>query len=567
MLGAATMSWDQIADALRGRNRRAVLTVLATVDAVLENDGGLAPDTQNELTAVLLPERLREVAALKLREPRTVAFANQPVWILEKLALLHADELGDAHITEADMRQIGHLLLAVADHLDDAAPVDLGDPGWQLLQHLLRMESLHARENAGAALQRVWMMLVDLANDSTVRATNRVGLDSLLRKHDGVDVKTYLAAGSAFVVHYGQLSLRARKKPMLTFLPRQYFSATKIAPEVWDRLCAMVGLPAADYAARLREEHTRTGTIAFGFRAMREFPLVRHGDAVSPISLRFLRERVTTGLLWRLRDHGLADRVNVAAFLGELFEEYIYRKLAEAHAEGTPTPFVSRVHRAVPYRLGGDAFQSTDVVIDYGDRLVMIEVALSSPRLEDTQIRAGRGEFERDVDRIVVQNARQLDRNLKALLAGAHQISGVDPTRVRRVYPVIVTLGSMPDGDLLWAEYEEALNRAHVLQSSEIGRDIARLQLLSAEEVELLRYLIPQGPSLADLLSRKDRDATRNMAFKNFLFRTEAEGLRRAIDAGDGDLDRVRKAIVEIVVPKDGTSSTAGVSAGELPSA
>ena len=71
----------------------------------------------------------------------------------------------------------------------------------------------------------------------------------------------------------------------------------------------------------------------------------------------------------------------------------------------------------------------------------------------------------------------------------------------------------------MWPLYEAALDHAHLLRSSEIGKDVARLQLLSAEEVELPRHLIPAGASLADLLEMKGYVPVRNMGFKNFLFR------------------------------------------------
>ncbi|HLJ58607.1 MAG TPA: hypothetical protein VKZ50_02630 [bacterium] len=553
-LGAARMSWEEITRSLRRHSQQAALTFLATVDATLENDGELAPDTQAELTAALIPEDLRLAATEKLRHSRVVAFANQPIWILEKLALLYADPVAEAAVTEMEMRDLGRLLLAIADHLDDLTPADRpGDRDWMLLQHLLRMEMLHARENAGAALQRVWAMLVDLLGDPALWAEHRADLSDLMERHDGLDIKTYLAAGSALIVHYGQLSLRNRVKPLLMLSPRAYFAAANFTPDVWDRICAVASLSADEYAVRLRHEHVRTESIAFGFRTMREFPLVRYGDKILPLSLRFLREKFTTGLLWRLRDHGRASGIDVPPFLGELFEEYVYRKLAAAHSSGTLTPLAPRVHREVPYRWHKRALcKSSDVTIDCGDRLVMVEAAVGGPRLEETQIRAARHEVERDVEKIVVHNARQLDRNIQALLAGKYQLPGVDPSRIRRIYPVIVTLGSMPDGDLVWHEYETALRGAHLLRSTELGRDVARLQLLTAEEIELLRHLIPQGLSLADILERKDEESMRNMGFKNFLFRIMRDRVHRATTLADQELERVRKEIVKLVFPPAG---------------
>ena len=72
-------------------------------------------------------------------------------------------------------------------------------------------------------------------------------------------------------------------------------------------------------------------------------------------------------------------------------------------------------------------------------------------------------------------------------------LPGIDPTHIQQIYPVIVTLGPLPEGDLAWHEYERALNDHQLLVSANLGKNIARLQLLTAEDVELLPDLVREG--------------------------------------------------------------------------
>jgi hypothetical protein len=76
------------------------------------------------------------------------------------------------------------------------------------------------------------------------------------------------------------------------------------------------------------------------------------------------------------------------------------------------------------------------------------------------------------------------------------------------------------------AEYERALNNASLQEPRLIGRNATHLQLLIAEEVDLLRDLPAAGFSLAELLEQKNEETARNMGAKSFLFRIMPDRLR-----------------------------------------
>lgn len=108
---------------------------------------------------------------------------------------------------------------------------------------------------------------------------------------------------------------------------------------------------------------------------------------------------------------------------------------------------------------------------------------------------------------------------------------------------------------------ERELRAASLLQPHLIGRDVARLQLLTAEEIDLVQHLPAAGISLADLLERKDQDPARNMGFKNFLLRSLPDQMRARGPARQRELERVRKLITELIVGPRNTESASATSA------
>lgn len=314
--------WGSIVESLRKHNRRAALTFLSTLDAVLENDGATKQETQLALASTLLPEDLFRLASQAIvQERRRVVFSNQPIWMLEKLVLAHAEPGGDASETEVGRRELATLLLALADYLDeDVRPtgsVASTNDNWELTRHLIRSAMLYASEDPGAMLPRIWTLVVDLPDQPALRTEpSWVDLAGLLMRHDGVDPKTYLAAGATLSTYYANISLLRKTTLNPALAPRRYYSSTKFGPEIWDRVSVMVGLQEPEYSAKIQEEDVRTGSPAFAFQTMRERPLVLYDDQILPLSQRFLKNKFTDGLLWVLRDRATRDGIGdkVSAF-------------------------------------------------------------------------------------------------------------------------------------------------------------------------------------------------------------------------------------------------------------
>jgi hypothetical protein len=198
-----------------------------------------------------------------------------------------------------------------------------------------------------------------------------------------------------------------------------------------------------------------------------------------------------------------------------------------------------------PREIGRDL--SADVAIDYGDRLVIVEVASGQLRLEPTQIMGLQDAFNEDVQCVIVHNARQLHRTIEHLLQHAYVLPGIEPDRLKRIYPILLTLAPMPEGDRMWHIYETAIASQGFLDPRGLKRDVARLQLMTVEDVEMLPGLIGKGTSLAELLERKDQTRFRNLPLKNFVLTTQTvtgQDRRR-----EREYDRIVERIREIMGP------------------
>jgi hypothetical protein len=151
--------------------------------------------------------------------------------------------------------------------------------------------------------------------------------------------------------------------------------------------------------------------------------------------------------------------------------------------------------------------RTSDVaVLVGGTDLVLIEVSNARVRA-DTLVSAAKEDAIKDVKRMIVKKIDQLDTCITALRADRPNARAsipaenaeVDMDQIKRIWPVLVSAGSITEGAPLW----DHITRASAGKLAQRG--VQPLTLLDIEDYEVLCFLIENGHGLIETLTAKTR--------------------------------------------------------------
>lgn len=106
-----------------------------------------------------------------------------------------------------------------------------------------------------------------------------------------------------------------------------------------------------------------------------------------------------------------------------------------------------------------------------------------------------------ELTKLVVKKINQLGGCVHGLLSGEADLPGVDLTSIKRIWPVVVAAGHVWQTSNLWSYLERARDAEKC--RSFYDPSVRPLQLLDADEYEMLLALTAHGNDLPKMLSRK----------------------------------------------------------------
>jgi hypothetical protein len=257
--------------------------------------------------------------------------------------------------------------------------------------------------------------------------------------------------------------------------------------------------------------------VAWEIRPFMRHPFLRcQNDGLVALSPRGICSWLSDGFHYRLLDSaqrragtdGGRTSNNYTALAGKLLEAYCI-EIAESVHPGQRPVGSGRVYGEQPYGRGGGR-QTSDVAIDLGQDLVLVEVSVSRLRA-DTLILGQNEQVEADLERMIVNKVKQLDGCISALIAGEAAIPDVDLDRVLRIWPVLVSAGEVTQTPLLW-DFIRHQAPACLKQPK-----VQPLTLLDLEDYEQLIALVERGRALHELLGKKTAPEYRDLELAMWL--------------------------------------------------
>ncbi|MGH3429560.1 MAG: hypothetical protein ACRDQZ_18665, partial [Mycobacteriales bacterium] len=450
-------------------------------------------------------ELLRRAERFIRAEERPSVVFEQQLVALQRLAVLHcAPGALDAEVgSRGELAFISALVSTTGVIVDRALPVRPSDghrmPSRDdLLRLFLAGTPFAHREWLGGALFRGYRMFAAIAeSDEARKHPEWCDFDSWLHEAGIPDVRSLQLAGLGLANAAGVLEAEPTVNP--------------ISPAFLDSLgadgVAAVEALSADrewYRAAIAATQRKAADAARNAIPFYQRPYLRLEDGrLLPLGWRAATAVVTEeGLHYRLADlaSDLRKRSQYNAFSGWLYEQYAVEVAEMAHGDRAKELFAAgRVYREHPYETGKGRGQTPDVALDYGLDLVLVEATHSRPTIKsliDLDLKA----IERDLEKTIGRKLRQLATAIQAIRDGRAILPDLEPTRIKRVWPVLLLPAPVFQNDVIW-EYIDGLyppGLRHPL--------VRPLTLLDTADYEWLMGQAAEGVSVIGILERKTQD-------------------------------------------------------------
>jgi hypothetical protein len=522
-------SWRGVQERLLTYSLAEVLDLLGRISILLNSEGGLtSPVVQGEIISGLFGnktpvwKRLEQFSRQQIKEngaaQTVVVFHDAQVANTVKAALLAIppDHQPPGEV-RSDHRRLGQALLIVNSLISDQSEIlkdlDSEAASRDLEMYVLANGIFYA---GGAGVQ-------DFARASELYLRDRTSLHAVSGYRDlaaeiklltGLDPESLWAIFFAF---YARMASTTREKMPLRgarltkeslFGSHQGFTSEQI-----DSFFALLAQDVEDLRAAAIKRYSWDNIRPFDFVTLARRPFVRIDDEYFLLGLRFLEEKLTTGLHHIFLDPrtGLRkdeDRQVYLTFMGYVWEDYVRELLERAYLSTQAAVLVGE--GAIKQRVTG---KSIDSIVVVGDVALLIE---SKATLLTLEVRTGTdwGGYEGKLQDLVFDAAEQIDRTMQAVESGVFADLGVNPTAIRRYVPVVASMEPSIMNPLLAVRTQKVLEANGWLQ----GERVTALQILDPSEMELLEMGVEAGRPMHSLLERKADDANLSkVSFRNFL--------------------------------------------------
>jgi len=347
-------------------------------------------------------------------------------------------------------------------------------------------------------------------------------VEELFKSATGIPLLEYFGIGFLTLSRFlgAGFDEARRSTSKFSLNPRSAFNETKTSTR--RAIKALTDLTASPTRIKLllEEEIRRTQQPYYALTPFKKHPLLKlPNQQVIPASIRFLEERITSGIYWKFLDllypkggseQQKANSNKFTEFFGDIFEQYVL-SIVRRILPATP----ASIERVLPSFIYGATDENTaDITVVYPGSLVLIECKSSRLR-RDTGITGNVDEFAQDLRKSVYKASQQLNRVINDFRYRKWSIDHVSASDIKAFYPVVVTLEPVPVNFITRRRIDAYVKRNRLLQA----RDIWPIVILTAEELEILEGLLSKGHSLLELLTSYTSSVdTLNQPFKNFLY-------------------------------------------------
>ena len=416
-----------------------------------------------------------------------------------KIALLYGSDDEKNNLTDKSrLEMVGKSLLIINDLVGLGSKGEKYEDDTNVLEALIRNGSFFAREQAGNLLPRYYDLFSIIPKEPDLcESPNYTDIDAVFRGRFGFELDLFLALGFGIYSHYGAVKDFHPDKYVIN--ASTFFNKTIVPDEIAQKTINLTSISREQFRKEYIEKYGSSGLgNYFDFTLLRKRPLVKiEEDVYVPVDIRFLVERISTVVYWDICDSlDGEDRRRFMRFFGEILQKYLEQLFRRIYPESTKT--TNRAFYDVRYN--GD--RASDIMVFYDNKAVFIEVVVGRLRMKETTITGDYEDFRRDISIKIVEKSKQIDRVIKDFRSGRLILPGWSASKIKRYYPLVVTVSPLP---LFLKTYDEVRNMidsaGHLISSH-----IADLEIASVGEMEAIEPLLEGGHTLAGILEAKTQD-------------------------------------------------------------
>jgi len=467
--------------------RSRILHLCSALNAMLrsEDDDFINQKAHDGLVRAFFEPQVAEHLLRKDGDVRFV-FYRQQILFVAKTAVLICPEEGLVP-GQAEFRRLGKIFLMAGDHLPtlQAKPEPLDDKFVFFASHFVPVQEASGFHRFDHKIARSYKMLMECAPKIRNGAGPHLDLADIFEETTKLPLLTFLSLLFGSLARFNKFDPQAFvKDPRSYGLNKTWFATTKIPTESIDRFLALVSTTPAEF----RSAYEKANQGPSDFTPFRDRPLFRDGDYLFLIDFAFLAEKFETGPFWIIHN-SLPDKPSkdgLHAFWGRVFEKYGCDVLNATADQGRNVVYES------PNFTDMGKGQVCDAIVVCGSSAAFIELKGST-----FSSRAKYGgdylQLKVELDRKLVEDGDgspkavlQLKRAIE-LTCGkdrSEPINDVDLSRVRYVYPVIVTRDDI--GSTLGVNAFLQIRFDAVAQRKQMKKIVTPMFCMNAEDLERL---------------------------------------------------------------------------------
>lgn len=438
-------------------------------------------------------------------DPNHVIFSEQQFFVAQRILVEHAaDGTLSNGMTSQQATRMKQLIVGAAMIVDpderkfaDATPETV-------LAYLVQNGAYHSRPNMMNSFARAYALFIEHARADA--DPDRLPLDAWVAEDYALSLEEQIAAGQALLAV--SRALDGERPPGERSLIGPDVLRTTLLRDRMDDVRSMLTAPRDWYRTAFADD---LSLKAIAWEAtpfmQRPFLEVSSGQLVL-ISPRAIASWLGEGFYYRLLDSAQkrnADDPRTSRaylkYVGKLYERWAL-DVARSVYPGERPPGGGRVYGEQAY---GSNQLTSDVAIDLGPDLVIIEVR-SGYLTRSMRVTGDADEFQRDLDRVVLDKIRRLATAIAAILDGRATIPDVDVATVQRVWPILVT-ANISQFEALYDLVEATL------PSTFADARIQTLVILDPEDLEYIMGMVEAGAALPAILAARQEGPFRKLEF------------------------------------------------------
>jgi hypothetical protein len=484
---------------------------------------------------------------------RAAIFSEQQLFSLQRMLVLHASDAEAEDLTTEQYADLRSALLYIPgtvlqDEVDERAPEYVSDAYW--LRHFVSLGSFAAAGNLKHDLARAHRLYEVIAKSRRARRhPDYCPLDGWLREEYRLSFLELQALGIALLA--GSKVIAEGEIPLT--VTSQYFGSASFGDRVEGGLAALV----ADrkwYRKQFSLSPEDARRAAFEVQPFLRRPGLRQADgSVVTVAPRAISAWLSaTGAYYRFfdiaRSKGDDARLRFTRFNGFLEEAYARQLVQAAHPDQRRRRLVQssgRVYGEITYTKKKNELKTSDVMIDLGTDLVLIE--MTAKRLtEKSVVEADADAVRSDVQMMIIKKMGQVGRVIRDIFEDPSRVPMLDLAHVERVWPIIVSSEGIFHSPSVWGytlnEGGEALRPTREQVPASVQSHI----LLDLEELELLMGLVADEYDVLELLRRKTYTLWRERDLKTLLSEEWAHRWSGSPRFVDGELRRAMRPLIRM---------------------